>query len=115
MLTPIRSDLDDMEYLSLHFRIREFQQQLIRIGYGILDHRMRIPWVNLKSEKIVIPPLDIQREIVTELRYLDQERIKAILAVEQSIELLSEYWNSILTHSVTGDLSNLEMEHAENG
>ena len=115
VLTPIRSDLVDMEYLSLHFRIREFQRQLIRIGYGILDHRMRIPWVNLKSEKIVIPPLDIQKEIVTELSYLDQERIKAILAVEQSIELLSEYWNSILTHSVTGDLSNLEMEHAENG
>ena len=112
VLTPIRPDLINMEYLALHFRIREFQRQLIRIGYGILDHRMRIPWVNLKTEKIVVPRLDVQELIVSELGILDQDRIAAILAVEQSIDLLNEYWKSLLTHSVIGNQENIDLESA---
>jgi type I restriction enzyme S subunit len=110
VLTPIRNDLINMEYLALHFRIREFQRQLIRIGYGILDHRMRIPWINLRSERIVVPPLEVQEQIITELKALDDERIRALNLVEKSIESLSKYWNSTLTQLVTGNLNVSEME-----
>lgn len=110
VLTPIRNDLINMEYLALHFRIREFQRQLIRIGYGILDHRMRIPWINLRSERIVVPSLEVQEQIITELKALDDERIRALNLVEKSIESLSKYWNSTLTHLVTGNLNVSEME-----
>lgn len=110
VLTPIKKDLINMEYLALHFRIREFQRQLIRIGYGILDHRMRIPWINLRSERIVVPPLQVQQGIVNELKALDEERIRAINLVEQSIVTLSEYWDCNLTHLVTGNHRVSEME-----
>lgn len=102
VLTPINRELIDMEYLSLHFRIREFQSQLIRIGYGILDHRMRIPWVNLKSEKMIIPSLVIQKQIVNQLREADQTRSQTMVYIEESIEKLNEYWDSVLTHTITG-------------
>jgi type I restriction enzyme S subunit len=102
VLIPISDEVIDMEYLALHFRIREFQRQLIKIGYGILDHRMRIPWINLKSERIVVPPLEIQREIVRDLSKLDKQRLESLSLIERSISLLHEYKTSIVSSLVTG-------------
>lgn len=102
VLMPISEKILNMEYLGLHFRIREFQRQLIRIGYGILDHRMRIPWVNLKSEKIVMPPIEVQNLIVGELKKLDADRFAALGKVEQSIKLLQEYKSSLISNAVIG-------------
>jgi type I restriction enzyme S subunit len=99
---PISKKILNMEYLGLHFRIREFQRQLIRIGYGILDHRMRIPWVNLKSEKIVVPPIEVQNLIVGELKKLDADRFAALGKIEQSIKLLQEYKSSLISNAVIG-------------
>ena len=102
VLMPISKKILNMEYLGLHFRIREFQRQLIRIGYGILDHRMRIPWVNLKSEKIVVPPIEVQNLIVGELKKLDADRFAALGKIEQSIKLLQEYKSSLISNAVIG-------------
>jgi type I restriction enzyme S subunit len=102
VLMPISQKILNMEYLGLHFRIREFQRQLIRIGYGILDHRMRIPWVNLKSEKIVVPPIEVQNLIVGELKKLDADRFAALGKIEQSIKLLQEYKSSLISNAVIG-------------
>jgi restriction endonuclease S subunit len=71
---------------------------------------MRIPWINLRSERIVVPPLEVQEQIITELKALDDERIRALNLVEKSIESLSKYWNSTLTQLVTGNLNVSEME-----
>lgn len=70
VLTPLDNGLIDMRYLAYHFQIQSFQKSLIRIGYGILDHRMRIPWVNLKSELIAVPSFSMQKNIVD---YLDDQ------------------------------------------
>jgi type I restriction enzyme, S subunit len=36
-----RSDADDPHYLNAYFQTKPFQQSLVRIGNGILAHRMR--------------------------------------------------------------------------
>jgi type I restriction enzyme S subunit len=81
VLKPIQEDLINMRFLSYHFQIQSFQKSLIRIGYGILDHRMRIPWVNLKAEKIHVPPIEEQRRIVD---FLDEEtrRIDELISLK---------------------------------
>jgi type I restriction enzyme S subunit len=81
VLTPVQNNLIDMRFLAYHFQIHSFQKSLIRLGYGILDHRMRIPWVNLKAEKIAVPPIEEQRRIV---ELLDEQtlRIEKLLTLK---------------------------------
>ena len=45
-----RVDEDDPRYLNAYFQTKPFQQSLVRIGNGILAHRMRIPMELLKCE-----------------------------------------------------------------
>jgi type I restriction enzyme S subunit len=101
VLTPINSDLIDMRYLAYHFQIRSFQKSLIRIGYGILDHRMRIPWINLSAELIAVPAISVQRKIVA---YLDSQisRLEDLIVLKQSLiskydELLASRCHSLIT------------------
>ena len=102
VLKPLGQDLIDMEYLAFHFRIREFQRQLVRLGYGILDHRMRIPWINMKMQEIIVPSLKEQKSITSELRDLDESRLSALNSIDMSIKLLEEYKLSLITEYVTG-------------
>jgi len=90
VMKPRDPDRVDIRFLAYHFDIAAFQKQLIRIGYGILDHRMRIPWINLREETLILPPLAEQRAIAD---YLDTEttRIDALIAKKRRmIELLEE-------------------------
>lgn len=105
VLKPIDPNVINMEYLALHFRIREFQRQLIRIGYGILDHRMRIPWVNLKAEKMAIPPIAVQNAVVARISELDKARISIQETIETSISSLQAYKISLISELVTGTMS----------
>lgn len=70
VLYPRDNSSLDMRYLAYHFSIQSFQSSLRRIGYGILDHRMRIPWVNLKAESICMVSIEEQRIIAD---YLDRK------------------------------------------
>ena len=45
-------------YLELVFQHKSFQRSLVRIGNGILAHRMRIPMEKLKAELFPLPPPD---------------------------------------------------------
>ena len=104
VLMPIDNSRVNMEYLSLHFRIREFQRQLIRLGYGILDHRMRIPWINLKSQEIVLPSIEEQERIVLKLRKFDEDRLKALSSIEASIKKIEQYKISLINSAMVGSL-----------
>ena len=86
VLTPIQSDLIDMRFLAYHFQIQSFQKSLIKIGYGILDHRMRIPWINLKAERIAVPPIEEQRSIAD---YLDEKIGNLNLLIERRNQQIS--------------------------
>ena len=63
-----RSESDDSRYLNAYFQTKPFQLSLVRIGNGILAHRMRIPMELLKCELFPRPPAAEQAAIV---RFLD--------------------------------------------
>ena len=54
------------------------QKHLALLGNGILEHRAAIKWDQIKSEKIVIPPINEQKSI---LEYIDiqSERIDNLI------------------------------------
>jgi type I restriction enzyme S subunit len=89
VLTPLENGLIDMRFLAYHFQIQSFQKSLIKIGNGILDHRMKIPWINLKAEKIALPPIEEQRRIAD---YLDEQvgRIDKVIELKNKVLALGE-------------------------
>ena len=95
VLYPRDNSSLDMRYLAYHFSIQSFQSSLRRIGYGILDHRMRIPWVNLKAESICMVSIEEQRIIAD---YLDRKTasIDKILELRnRQIQVLDEVSKSL--------------------
>lgn len=103
VLCPISPGGVDMRFLAYHFRIREFQQQLVRLGYGILDHRLRIPWINLKAELLTVPPLPEQVEIADDLDRADYAREMTLGLVSESIERLEEMKRCLISAAVSGE------------
>lgn len=94
----------DVRFYDYVFKARGFQAQLKRIGYGILDHRMRIPWDNLKVQQMPRPNLQTQQKIAD---FLDQETAKIdnlIAKQERLLELLEEKRRATITHAVTRGL-----------
>ena len=52
-------------FLNTIFQTRRFHRSLVRIGNGILAHRMRIPMALLKCEMLPRPPVEEQLRIVS--------------------------------------------------
>ena len=105
VLKSNKNNLIDMHYLAYHFQIVSFQKSLTRIGYGILDHRMRIPWINLQAELIAVPTIEKQRDIV---RYLDSyvPRINSLISLFQEQLKLSREAFRVLVEQKTSHLLN---------
>ena len=97
-----RSKDDHPQYLGAYFQTEPFQESLVRIGNGILAHRMRIPMELLKCEPFPRPPPGEQATIVRFLDYANQ-RIRAYLRQKQKlIALLEEQKQVIIQKAVTG-------------
>jgi type I restriction enzyme S subunit len=97
-----REAQDDPRYLNAYFQTKPFQQSLIRLGNGILAHRMRIPMELLKCEPFPRPPAEEQTAIV---EYLDAQTAKidgAIAVIRREIELVREYRERLIADVVTG-------------
>jgi len=95
---------DHPRYLNAIFQCPRFHRSLVRIGNGILAHRMRIPMELLKCELFPVPPVDEQAAIV---EYLDQATADidtTITRAEREIELLNEYRTRLIADVVTGKL-----------
>lgn len=103
VLTPRNLELTP-EFAESIFQVKPFQQSLIRIGYGILAHRMRIPMELLKSEVLPLPPPDEQVQIVRFIRHLDQRVNRLIKTKRRLIELLNEQKQAIIHRAVTRGL-----------
>ena len=100
----VRSERDDPRFLNAYFQTKPFQKSLVRIGNGILAHRMRIPMELLKCELFPRPPLPEQVAIA---EYLDRTTAEIDIAVaraERQIELLNEYRTRLIADVVTGKL-----------
>ena len=100
-----RFEEDNPNYLNAYFQTKSFQLSLIRIGNGILAHRMRIPMELLKCELFPRPPAVEQAAIV---RFLDHATLrldKAIRAKRKTIALLNEQKQAIIHRAVTRGLN----------
>ena len=99
-----RSVIDDPHYLNAYFQTKPFQLSLVRIGNGILAHRMRIPMELLKCELFPRPPAAEQAAIVRYLDYMDRRIRKYIRAKQKLIKLLEEQKRAIIYRAVTRGL-----------
>ena len=103
VLCPVDPEAVDVRFLAYHFRIRSFQRQLRRLGYGILEHRLRIPWVNLKTQELALPPVEVQSKVADQLAELEQDNLAQRQKLLRSIALLDERRQAIVTSAVTGE------------
>ncbi|MDZ4164222.1 MAG: restriction endonuclease subunit S, partial [Smithellaceae bacterium] len=99
-----RAEIDDSRYLNAYFQTKPFQLSLVRIGNGILAHRMRIPMELLKCEPFPRPPAAEQAAIVRFLDYMDRRIGKYIRAKQKLIKLLEEQKQAIIHRAVTRGL-----------
>jgi type I restriction enzyme S subunit len=99
-----RMQEDDPRYLNAYFQTRPFQRSLVRIGNGILTHRMRIPMELLKCEPFPRPPATEQTAIVRFLDHIDRRIRRYIRAKQQLIKLLEEQKQAIIHQAVTRGL-----------
>jgi len=103
VLTRIFED-DNPHYLNAYFQTKAFQQSLVRIGNGILAHRMRIPMELLKCELFPRPPAVEQSAIVRFLDWANGRLEQAIRAKRKVIALLNEQKQAIIHRAVTRGL-----------
>ena len=91
-------------YLELVFQHKSFQRSLVRIGNGILAHRMRIPMEKLKAELFPLPRPAEQAAIVQFLDWANSRLDRAIRAKRKVIALLTEQKQAIIHRAVTRGL-----------
>jgi type I restriction enzyme S subunit len=103
VLTPRKAGAS-IAYLAWLFADRIFQQSLVRIGNGILAHRMRIPMELLKRESLPIPPLLEQQRIVAFLDAKGRQIAGLLRHKRQLIKLLNEQRQALIHKSVTQGL-----------
>jgi type I restriction enzyme, S subunit len=99
-----RSEADNSRYLNAVFQTKPFQKSLVRIGNGILAHRMRIPMELLKCEPFPKPPPEEQDAIVRFLDYINRRIERYIRAKRKLIALLNEQKQAIIHRAVTRGL-----------
>lgn len=104
VLRPRSKNVIHKHFVGYAFQIKTFQRWLKRLGYGILEHRLRIPMDNLKREYLPVPSYETQEHIVD---FLDHETAKIdrlIARQERLIELLKEKRQAVISHAVTKGL-----------
>ncbi|MBE0568652.1 MAG: restriction endonuclease subunit S [Deltaproteobacteria bacterium] len=99
-----RNANDSPHYLNAYFQAKSFQRSLVRIGNGILAHRMRIPMELLKCEMFPHPPIQEQSTIVRFLDHADQRIRRYIRTKQKLIKLLEEQKQAIILRAVTRGL-----------
>jgi type I restriction enzyme S subunit len=95
---------NDPSFLALMFQHKQFQQSLVRIGNGILAHRMRIPMEKLKAEMFPLPPPDEQALIVRFLHHANWKIDGFMRAKRKLVGLLNEQKQAIIHRAVTRGL-----------
>ena len=99
-----RSERDHPRYLNAYFQTKPFQESLVRIGNGILAHRMRIPMELLKCEPFPRPPFEEQAAIVSFLDRTTAALDAATASAQRETSLLREYHTRLIADVVTGKL-----------
>lgn len=90
----------DTGYYSYIFQSRAFQKSLVGIGSGILSHRMRIHYEELKKVLVPVPTLDEQKQIVAFIERVDTRFEALRTAYKRQLRLLAEYRAAIIDECV---------------
>lgn len=92
----------DTRFYGLIFQSKGFQRSLVGIGSGILAHRMRIYYEELKKVLLPVPSLQQQKKIVEFVEH-ENVRFDTLLSYyERQVEMLGEYRAALIHEAVTG-------------
>jgi type I restriction enzyme, S subunit len=99
-----RSPNNSTAFFNSLFQIERFHSSLVRFGKGILAHRMRISFLDLKTVMLPIPPLQEQELIADRVENSTRGMRVAILGLQKEIGLLREYRTRLISDVVTGKI-----------
>lgn len=101
----------NIDYLSYLFKNKAFHESFRVLGKGILDHRLRVPIQLLKYEKILIPPINEQEQIVNYLDWKINE-IDRLIQVEKEkikeLELFKQKYIDLQIESIDCEMQPLK-------
>jgi len=102
----------ESRYFEGLFRTSWYKKDFERYSYGIASFRWRLYWDQFKVLRSPVPPLNEQRAIAD---HIDRETDKIdtfVAKVQQSVEKLREYRQSLISAAVTGkiDVRNIKLE-----
>ena len=105
VLYPKDHSRTNHKYLGYLFRVKPFQQSLIKISKGMMELRESIEFDEFKKLVLPVPPLDEQDRIVAFLDQKTAEIDAAITKKERLIELLEEQRHTLISRAVTCGLN----------
>lgn len=97
-----RNDSVDTRFFGLIFQSKGFQRSLVGIGSGILAHRMRIYYEELKKVLLPAPPIQQQHEVVEFVEHENARFDRLHSTYARQLELLTEYRAALIHECVTG-------------
>lgn len=107
----VRDNKDSIHYYNYLFQTKEFQSKLVGYGNGIMEHRMRIPMLNLNKVHLPYPKSFEQRTIADFLDKKVSEIDNIIFKTKKAIEEYKRYKQSLITETVTKGLDeNVQMK-----
>ena len=110
----VRDNKDSIHYYNYLFQTKEFQSKLVGYGNGIMEHRMRIPMLNLNKVHLPYPKSFEQKSIADFLDEKTQEIDNIISKTKKAIEEYKRYKQSLITETVTKGLDkNVQMKDSE--
>lgn len=113
MLYP-RKEEDAVEFFNYVFQTKVFQESLKGYGNGIMEHRLRIPMINLNTVMLPYPTAKEQQKIVNFLDGKVSLIDDTIEKTKESIEEYEKYKQALITETVTKGL-NPDVEMKQSG
>jgi type I restriction enzyme S subunit len=94
----------DSVYFEFQYRTSLFIQQMSRFSKGITDFRKRLYWNEFKQLNTIVPPLNVQQEIVVFITTQSAKIDTSISLQQQQIAKLKEYKSTLIDSAVTGKI-----------
>lgn len=100
----VRDREDSIRYYNYLFQTKELQSRLKGYGNGIMEHRLRIPMINLNKLHLPYPPKPQQKSIADFLDRKVSQIDNIISKTKESIDQYKKYKESLITETVTKGL-----------
>lgn len=92
------------KYFEFQYRTVIFIQQMDQNSRGITDFRKRLYWNEFKQLLTLVPPVNVQSEIVDFINSTTYKIATAISLKEKEIDKLKEYKATLINSAVTGKI-----------